>query len=223
MTRLLLGETQDALALAMQEYFTSSHFSVETESNGLRVLSLLRHTPYDIAILEMSLPVLDAIEIVRGYRASGGALPIVLLSSRYSSGELQRALDCGADAYIVKPFKLLDLAAQVRALLRRPAMRSEQVLVSGEIEVDSEAGTVKRNDELVHLHPMEYRLLQFLLRHPNQVFSSHALFERVWQKAGNMEDTVRTHVRTLRKKLDSPDVPSVIITVRGLGYKVENP
>jgi DNA-binding response OmpR family regulator len=88
---------------------------------------------------------------------------------------------------------------------------------------DTGAGTVTRNDILVHLHPMEFKLLQFFMRHPNQVFSAHALFERVWQKDfGLEEDTVRTHIRTLRRKIDSAGCQSVITTVRGLGYKTEN-
>jgi DNA-binding response OmpR family regulator len=91
------------------------------------------------------------------------------------------------------------------------------------VAMDTGAGTVTKDDILVHLHPMEFKLLQFLMGHPNQVFSAHALFERVWQKDfGSMEDTVRTHVRTLRQKIDSDGFASVITTVRGLGYKTEN-
>ena len=96
-------------------------------------------------------------------------------------------------------------------------------MYSGLIAMDTGAGTVTRKDTLIHLHPMEFKLLQFLLRHPNQVFSAHALFERVWQKDfGLMEDTVRTHVRTLRQKIDLEGSLSIITTVRGLGYKTED-
>ncbi|MBX9695826.1 MAG: response regulator transcription factor, partial [Cyanobacteria bacterium] len=111
--------------------------------------------------------------------------------------------------------------SQVRALLRRPTL-SAKLLLSGDVSMNTEAGTVTRNDELIHLHPMEFKLLQFLLKHPNQIFSTHAIFERVWQKDfGQLEDTVRTHVRTLRQKIDLAGDHSIITTVRGLGYKSE--
>ncbi len=223
MSKMLLGETQNDLATAMQEYFTSHQYTVHVEDSGLRILECLRHNLYDVVVLEIALLGLDGISVVRAYRASRGNIPILLLSSRHSSDELQCGLDAGADAYMVKPFNLADLAAHLRALLRRPALRSERVLVSGDISLNSDAGTVKRSDQIVHLHPMEFKLLQFLLRHPDQVFDAHALFERVWQKdSGQLEDTVRTHVRTLRQKIDLPNCQSIITTVRGLGYKTEH-
>jgi len=96
--------------------------------------------------------------------------------------------------------------------------------MTGGLAMDTGAGTVTVDDILVHLHPMEFKLLQFLLRHPNQVFNAQAILERVWQKDDSqLDDTVRTHVRTLRHKIDSPGFPSLITTVRGLGYKTETP
>ena len=222
MSKILLAETQEDLATAMKELFSKDHYTVHLESNGLQALKALRENQYDVIVLETALPGLDGISVARTYRASGGSTPILLLSGPQSNNELQVGLDAGADACLTKPFRLANLAAQVRALLRRPALRSERVLTSGLVAMDTEAGTVTIDDVLVHLHPMEFKLLQFLLRHPNQVFSTHALFERVWQKDfGLMEDTVRTHVRTLRQKIDAQGSHSVITTVRGLGYKIE--
>jgi DNA-binding response OmpR family regulator len=219
---MLLGETQQDLATAMTDWFSRDHYTVEVTSNGIRTLERLRQDQFDVILLEMALPGLDAIGVVRGYRASGGSAPMVLLASRHSSTELQCGLDAGADAFIVKPFQLSDLAAQIRALLRRPALRSERLLTTGGLSMDSGAGTLTRDDILIHLHPMEFKLLQFLLRHPNQVFNAQAILERVWQKdMGQLDDTVRTHIRTLRQKIDTPGSPSVITTVRGFGYKSE--
>ncbi|MBX9668356.1 MAG: response regulator transcription factor [Candidatus Obscuribacterales bacterium] len=223
MTRMLIGETQKDLASALQEHFSVQQYTVEIEEQGFRILECLRINQYDILLLETSLPGVDGIQVVQRYRASGGTAPIVLMSGSHCSTELERGLDAGADSYIVKPFRLRDLGAQLRALLRRPFLRSERILASGSVAVDTEAGTVTKNDVLIHLHPMEFKLLQFFLRHPNQVFSQHAIFERVWQKdTGRLEDTVRTHIRTLRRKIDSPGAQSIITTVRGLGYKAEN-
>jgi DNA-binding response OmpR family regulator len=223
MSKMLLGEPQVDLATAMTEFFSREQYTVQPEVSGLRILECLREDHYDVIVMEIALLTLDGISVVRDYRARGGSIPILLLAGKYSSEELQCGLDAGADAYVVKPFRLHDLAAQLRALLRRPALRSEKMLTSGLVALDTGAGTVTRNDILVHLHPMEFKLLQFFMRHPNQVFSAHALFERVWQKDFELEgDTVRTHIRTLRRKIDSEGCLSVITTVRGLGYKTEN-
>jgi DNA-binding response OmpR family regulator len=220
---MMLGETQKDLATAMKDWFSGDHYTVDVESNGLRILECLRQNHYDIILLEMALPGLDAIPVVRGYRAFGGNAPIVLMASRHSSTELQCGLDSGADAFIVKPFQLSDLAAQLRALLRRPALRSAKMLTMGGLAMDTGAGTLTRDDILIHLHPMEFKLLQFLLSHQNQVFNAQAILERVWQKDfEQLDDTVRTHIRTLRQKIDAPGSPSVITTVRGFGYKTES-
>lgn len=223
MSRMLLGETQKDFATAIKDCFSLDNYTVEMENNGLQILECLRLYQYDVIVLEIALPGLDGIGVVRGYRATGGSIPILLMASRHSSGELQCGLDAGADAYLVKPFQLSDMAAQLRALLRRPALRSERVLTMGSVAMDTGAGTVTRNDIPIHLHPMEFKLLQFLLRNPNQAFNAHAISERVWQKnVGQTDDTVRTHVRTLRQKIDIIGSPSIITTVRGLGYKTEN-
>lgn len=222
MSRMLLAETQEDLATAMKEFFLRDQYTVHLQTNGLRILECLRHDQYDVIVMEIALYGLDGISVVRGYRATGGSTPILLLAGKHSSLELQCGLDAGADSYLVKPFQLTDMAAQLRALMRRPALQSARMSTLGGIAMDTGRGTVTRDDICIHLHPMEYKLLQFLMTHSNQVFSAHALFERVWQKdIGRMEDTVRTHVRTLRQKLDSEGCASIITTVRGLGYKSE--
>lgn len=219
MTKMLLGETQEDLASSISEYFSSRQYVVEVQSNGLRILQCLQVNIYDVIILEIALVGIDGISVVRNFRMANGSTPVLLLSGQQSSIELQQGLDAGADAYLVRPFKLVDLSAQLRALLRRPEMQRKSVLISGDITVNTVSGTVTKNDKHIHLHPMELKLLQFLLRHPNQVFSADAIFERVWQKSGEQDGTVRTHIRTLRQKIDSPGKESIITTVRGFGYK----
>jgi len=225
MSKMLLGETQEDLAIAINEFFSLDQYTMQVENNGLRVLECLRNEQYDVVILEIVLPEIDGINIVREYRAGGGSAPVVLMAGKHSSIELNSALDAGADAYLVKPFRLDDLAAMLRALLRRPALRAKRVLKLGNIALDTETGVVTRNDFPVHLFPMELRLLQFLMSHPNQVFTSAEITEEVWHKKdfGIKEDTVRTHIRTLRKKIDSEGCKSIIINVRGFGYKASAP
>lgn len=224
MARLLLGESkEDAASAIRQLLFSNDEYTVHIEANGLRIIECLRKNQYDVIALEVELPGFDVISVIRDYRARGFGTPILIMADRHCSDQLQGALDAGADAYFVKPFQIGDLAAQLRALLRRPTLRSDKMLTRGGIAMDTTSGTLTRNDIAIHLHPMEFKLLQFLMTHPNEVFSSHALFERVWQKDfGLLEDTVRTHVRTLRQKVDTKGHASIITTVRGLGYKTES-
>ena len=210
---LLLGETQVELARAIVDYFELQNYSVQLETNGSTIFECLRQKEYNIVILEIALPGLDGIDIVKRFRSLGKSTPILLLTSEYSAEDFQ-------DGYVVKPFRLDDLGAQVRAMLRRPNLQTNKLLASGNVRLNTDSGVVTKDDEIVHLHPMEYKLLRFLLSNPEQIFSPHALFERVWQKSGNL-DTVRTHIRTLRQKLDSPGRDSVVTTVRGFGYKAE--
>ncbi len=223
MSRILLGETNEDIASAMKEFLLLQNYTVQVEDDGFRVLDCLRQDQYDIMVLEIALNGLDGISVALEYRADGGGAPIVLTASRHSSDELQWGLDAGADAYLVKPIPLADLAARLSALLRRPALRSERMLTSGLLAMDSETKTVTIENVLIHLHPMEFKLLEFLLSHPNQVFNKQALFKQVWEKElGLSDDTVRTHVRGLRRKIDAAGEKSIITTVRGRGYKTEN-
>jgi DNA-binding response OmpR family regulator len=218
---MLLAESQRDLATAIQEWFSKNHFWVEVTNDGLQAEQLLREKQYDVILLEIALPRMDGISVVRSCRAGGASTPILLIAGRHSSQELQTGLDAGADGYLVKPFLLSDIAAQVRALLRRPALRTGQLLTVSNIAIDTGAGRVTKDEKEIHLLPMEFSLLEFLLRHRNQIFSPEALFERVWpDNSRPLLDTVRTHIKTLRHKIDSPDRASIITTVRGQGYKI---
>ncbi|MBX9685856.1 MAG: response regulator transcription factor [Candidatus Obscuribacterales bacterium] len=221
MSSLLLCENQTEFASAIKEFLQAEHFSVEIESSGLRAIECLRRKSYDLLILASGVQGLDGLDVLRNYRIAGGNIPVLMISSRTNMEDKPLVLDAGADAYMVKPFQLAELAAQIRALLRRPVLRTDRILSYGPIAIDADAGTVMKDDKPIHLYPMEFKLLHFLMSHPNQVFGAHAIFERVWQKGfGHADDTVRTHIRTLRRKIDSVGSPSIITTVRGLGYKV---
>jgi two-component system, OmpR family, response regulator len=222
MSKILLCEPQEDLANAMREFFAVGNYTIDLETSGLRVLEYLRQKKCDVIILEMALHGLDGLSVIRSYRAAGGGTPILLLTGVGSSSELQRVFDAGADAYMAKPFRLADLAANIRALLRRPALREGRVLSLGSVVMDSVSGIVTRRGQSIHLFPMEFKLLEFLMKHPNQVFDARALLERVWQRDNGVDtDTVRTHIRTLRGKIDAKECPSLITTVRGFGYKTE--
>ena len=160
MLTMMLGETQKELSSAIVDYFELQNYSVQLETNGLTIFECLRQREYSIVILEIALPRLDSIDIVRRFRSLGKTTPVLLLTSEYCPEDLQNGYDAGADGYVVKPFRLDDLAARVRAMLRRPNIKSENVLVSGNVKLNTESGVVTRDDEIVHLHS----ILQFRLQ-----------------------------------------------------------
>lgn len=223
MIKILIGEPNTDIARAMEEWFLSEHYNTRIECTGWRIQERLRDSQFDLVILASKMPGMDGISIVQQYRLEGGCAPVFLISDLHDSEELQIALDAGADDYLVHPIELANLSAKIRAALRRPLMSNQKLFKAGPIILDVQAGSVTRDDVPVHLHPMEFKLLHFFLKHPNQIFNANALAQRVWRKdyeQGN--DTVRTHIRTLRQKLDSSGSPSIVTTVRGLGYKSEN-
>ncbi len=161
-------------------------------------------------------------EVCRSFRQTGGTTPILMLTARVQVEDKETGLDAGADDYLTKPFHLKELSARVRALLRRHMQSSDPVLKCGHISVDTRSHKVIVADKEIHLVPKEYSLLEFFMRHRNQVFSAEALLDRVWSSDSTAcPDTIRTYIKLLRKKLgDNGDV--VLRTIHGVGYKLED-
>ncbi|MBX9692323.1 MAG: response regulator transcription factor [Cyanobacteria bacterium] len=222
MTKILIVEDEPLLANEIREWLQYEQYVVEIVSDGVSAENTLAHFKYDVIILDWMLPKLSGPEICKRFRASGGQTPVLMLTARSSLECKEIGLDSGADDYLTKPFHMKELSARIRSLLRREIVSPAVTLQIGEIVLDPKARTVTRGGEQVHLEPREFNLLEFLFRHPNVAFSSEALIQRVWESYSHTtSETLRSYIKSIRKKVDTPGKPSIITTVHGLGYKVQ--
>lgn len=220
MAKILLIEDDTDLAGRVCEWLSFERHTVESSPDGEDGAEKLKFYKYELVVLDLGLPGKSGIDILKEFRSAGGTTPIIILTGQNAVEEKEKGLDAGADDYLTKPFHLKELSARVRALLRRPSGLTQATLSGGKVKLDTISHTVSVNDQEVTLLPKEFALLEFLMRHPNQVFSHEALLDRVWNSESDTSpDTVYTYIKTLRKKIKSGDEPSPIKTVHGLGYK----
>ncbi|HEY9784785.1 MAG TPA: response regulator transcription factor [Candidatus Obscuribacterales bacterium] len=224
MAKVLVIEDEPDFSELIASYLKSEHYTVEVVDSGEEGLDRLKFYKYDVIILDWVLPGVSGVEVCRAFRGTGGTTPILMLTSKKHVDEKEAGLDAGADDYLTKPFELKELSARVRALLRRPSAFSGSVLKVGNLELEPNSFRVTRNGEEISLLPKEFALLEFLMRHPNQVFSPEAILDRVWASESEASpETIRTYIKRLRKKLDVEGKPSMLSTVHGVGYKLEPP
>lgn len=222
MAKILVVEDDATLQDNLRDWLTFEHHIVETASNGGDGLELLRFYKYDLVILDWQLPNMDGIEVCRQFRSLGGSTPVLMLTGKDSIADKEAGLDAGADDYLTKPFHTKELSARVRALLRRPSLFTATLLQVGLLELDPTAHTVRLGGAAIKLIPKEFALLEFLMRHPDQVFSAEILLDHIWESESNASiDTLRTYMKTLRRKITPDGGECPITTVHGLGYKLE--
>lgn len=218
MAKILVVEDDVSLAEVTKFGLESQGHMVQVAHNGDDSLVNLRVNKYDLVILDWMMPDRTGIEVLEAYRASGGKIPVLMLTAKDRLEDKERGLDAGADDYLVKPFEHRELQARVRALLRRPTSLAGSVLKVADITLDPSTCIVTKAGAEVKLRPKVYSLLEFLMRHPNQVYSAEAILERVWlDDAMVSTDTVRAHFKLLRKSLGIKE-GVIIKTVRNRGY-----
>ena len=227
--RILIVEDERAVARGLEYGLTSEGFTVLWADTGQQGLALARSQNPHLILLDIRLPDVSGFDVCRQLRAEGKRMPILMLTARDEEVDKVLGLELGADDYVVKPYSLRELISRIRALLRRAygdlaAVSEGERLTFGQVEVDLERLQVYRQGRLVNLTPTEFRLLRYLVTHPDRPFSRGALIETVWgydSEVGN-ERTVDAHMRHLREKLeDDPSNPRWLVTVRGMGYKFE--
>ena len=221
MAKILIVEDENDLAQLVKNWLGREHHLVETSDDGLEALIRMETNKYDVVILDIMLPSLNGMELCRRYRKGGGTAGIIMLTAKGHVDDKESGLDAGADDYMTKPFQLKELAARVRAVLRRNHGQTLDVIKFRDLEIDIHEFKVTKGGIEVHLLPKEFRLLEFFLRHPHQVFSAEEILASVWESDTEaLLDTVRGHITRLRKKLDTPGSISIIATVYGVGYKL---
>jgi DNA-binding response OmpR family regulator len=222
MAKILLVEDEVDLADTIVEWLSEEYHLVEVEAHGDIALQRLSTGTYDLAILDVMLPGMNGLNICRALRQSGAAIPVLMLTARKSIDAKEAGLDAGADDYLTKPFQLRELSARIRALLRRPQTTPSNILTVGDLSLDRITCVVTKSGEPIHLLPKEFALLELFMRNVGKVISIDSLLDRVWGTDSSIvPETVRTNIKTLRKKIDSPSGASYIHTVHGQGYKME--
>ncbi|HEY9784145.1 MAG TPA: response regulator transcription factor [Candidatus Obscuribacterales bacterium] len=225
MGKILVIEDEEDLAEEIRDWLSHDGYVVDVVHQGNRALDYLASYKYDAIVLDWMLPGIDGLEVLRQFRSAGGNTPVIMLTARSALEYKQKGLDSGCDDYLTKPFLLGELSARIRALIRRasPATSLSNTLTAGDVVLDPTSRTVLKGDVPVHLEPKEFNLLEFLMRNANKTFSAEALIQRVWEsETHTTADTLRTYIRALRRKIDSPGQTSIITTVHGVGYKVEH-
>ena len=218
--KILLIEDDSATAEFVAGAFRQVGYTTEHVSDGESGLVAAMHGPYDAAVVDIMLPKLDGLEVIRRLRASGQALPIIVLSARGSVDAKIRGLEAGGDDYLAKPFSVAELVARVQALLRR-ASRAEEttVLKVDDLEMDLVTHRVTRAGEPIDLQPLEYQLLEYLMRNKGRVVSRNTILDRVWNYSFDPHtNVVESRVYHLLEKIDRQSARKLLRTVRGFGY-----
>lgn len=224
MPSVLLVEDDEALAETLREFLILEGLKTTIVGDGTEAVKTFEKEKFDLLILDVELPGLTGLEVCKRFRDSGGTAPVLMLTGRASIDDRIAGLEVGADDYLTKPFHPTELSARVRAVLRRSGdFLDGGVLKAGNISLDSVRQQVRKNQELVHIPRMEFALLEFFMRHPNKIFSAEDLLNGVWPAdAARSPETIRNCIKRIRSRIDDQDQDSIILTVHGVGYKLNN-
>ena len=215
--KILLVEDDARFVSVLERAVKETGWTVETARNGIDGDHLLRTGGGDAVVLDLGLPGRSGLDLLKRLRARGSTLPVLVLTGRDAVDDRVAGLDAGADDYVVKPVALTELLARLRALVRRGG-GSGPVLRYADLELDPARGTVTRAGKRLDLRPREYGLLEFFLRHPEEVLSRQSIYEHVWEhNYDGLSNVLEVYVRYLRTKLEGTG-ERLLHTVRGRGY-----
>lgn len=222
MSRILIVEDEVGISGALKDWLEDEFYVVTVMSDGQHAMAEIQAHSYDLIILDWMLPGMNGLEICKSYRAGGGKCPVLMLTAKTTMSAKEEGLDSGADDYLTKPFNMREVSARVRALLRRPKSSPQSVLENGSIRLDLNSRTVFKSAEPLRLLPKEFILLEVFLRNKGTVLSTDSIIDQAWGSYSQItHETVRSQLKSLRKKIDMPDEPSMITTVHSVGYRME--
>jgi DNA-binding response OmpR family regulator len=217
-------DDQSSVRQLLQEYLTEQGFRVLTATDGLNAIYQARHEPPDLILLDIMMPKMDGYQFLRQYRQERQT-PIIIITAREEETDAVLGLDLGADDYVVKPFRMRELLARIRAVLRRNDESPEkfELLHVGDIVLDERTHTVTVHDQPVSLTPIEFALLLIFMRSPGRVFTRADLVDLLTDSHfTGLDSTLNVHIRNLRSKVEpDPSHPHYIETVFGVGYRFQ--
>ncbi|WP_204046403.1 response regulator transcription factor [Acrocarpospora phusangensis] len=218
--RVLVVEDERRMAAALQRGLRAEGFAVDLAHDGEEGLHLAQVGDYDAVVLDIMLPRLSGYNVCKRLRAEENWVPILMLSAKDGEYDQADGLDLGADDYLTKPFSYVVLVARLRALLRRGGGRRPAVLRAGDLTLDPARRIVSRGATSIDLTPREFALLEYLMRHHDEVVSKAEILEHVWDTYDTDPNVVEVYVGYLRRKIDAPFGRGAVQTVRGAGYRL---
>ncbi len=220
--KILLVEDEQKLAQALAKGLTHEGYTVDSINDGKKALTRiqLHRSDYDVIILDLMLPGMDGFEICKQARAANVTTPILVLTARAETDTKVQLLLAGADDYLVKPFSFAELSARLKALMRRPSEKLPETLKIRDIELNPGERRVTREGKEISLTLKEFGLLEYFMRHPNQVVNREDLLSHLWDfNYVGFSNVVDVHVKNLRRKLEGEGA-DILETVRGIGYRL---
>ncbi len=224
--KILLVEDDHDLADMVATWLRNQRYLVEVVADGEEAREYLRSSSFDVILLDWDLPSVSGIDLLKEFRDKGGSTPVIMLTGKTTITDKESGFDIGADDYLTKPFNIKELGSRIKAIMRRPGgYISAGLLTAGNIEMDAAKHRLLLAGKEIHLLPRDFALLEFLLRHKDQVFSPEALVSRVWES--DSEATVeglRTAINRIRKKIDDggDQSKSLIENIPRVGYRLRS-
>jgi two-component system response regulator PhoP len=222
--RLLIIEDELSLQQQLADALRAQDYVVDVASDGEEGLYFGKEYPIDLAIIDLGLPKMDGVEVIKQLRKSGHGYPILILTARNRWQEKVEGLEAGGDDYLTKPFHPEELLARIKVLLRRSVGLADNSLECGPVKIDTSSKQVFLNDESLAITAYEYRLLSYLMMHTGKVLSKRELVDHIYEEDDERDsNTIEVFIRRLRKKLDPENSLKPIETQRGRGYRFRIP